>query len=291
MPEARNTINSDSSSSSDTGISVSGPMNSGFDDILTQEALEFIASLEKRFGDERRRLIEARAVYQEKLDAGEKPHFLPETAKIREGDWTIRNVPADLQDRRVEITGPVDRKMVINALNSGAKVFMADFEDATSPTWNGMIQGQINLRDAVRRDITFEDPRRGKSYALGDSPATLLVRPRGWHLEEAHITLDGRPVSGSLVDFGLYFFHNIKEMLRRNTGPYFYLPKLENHHEAKLWNDVFVAAQEALGVPLGTIKVTVLIETITASFEMDEILYVLRDHIVEIGRASCRERV
>ena len=280
MPHARNTANSDSS---DTGIRVLGQMNPGFDTILTQEALEFVAGLERRFGDERRRLLEARTAYQLKLDAGEKPRFLAETAEIREGDWTIRGVPADLRDRRVEITGPVDRKMVINALNSGAKVFMADFEDAAAPTWDGMMQGQINLRDAQRGDITFEDPRSGKSYALGDTPATLLVRPRGWHLEEAHIEVDGRPVSGSLVDFGLYFFHNAKQTLARGTGPYFYLPKLENHHEAKLWNDVFVAAQEALGVPLGTIKVTVLIETITASFEMDEILYVLRDHIAGLN--------
>ncbi|HEX9202310.1 MAG TPA: malate synthase A, partial [Acidobacteriaceae bacterium] len=218
------------------------------------------------------------AVRQTALDAGQKPDFLPETANIRASEWTVAPLPADLLDRRVEITGPVDRKMIINALNSGAKVFMADFEDSTTPTWDNLIDGQLNLRDAVRRTITYEDPTTKKSYKLIDNPAILFVRARGWHLEERHMTVDGEPMSGSLFDFGLYAFHNAKELLARGSGPYFYLPKIESHLEARLWNDVFVQAESELGLPKNSIKGTVLIETILATFEMDEILYELRDH-------------
>ncbi|HEX4046650.1 MAG TPA: malate synthase A, partial [Elusimicrobiota bacterium] len=214
---------------------------------------------------------------QGRLDAGERPDFPAETAELRRSAWTVRPAPADLRDRRVEITGPVDRKMVINALNSGAKVFMADFEDSHSPAWDGTLQGQINLSDAIRRTISFTSPE-GKSYTLKDATATLLCRPRGWHLEEKHVLVDGEPVSASLFDFGLYFFRNAKELLARGSGPYFYLPKLESRHEARLWNDVFLHSQEALGLPVGTIRATVLIETILAAFEMDEILYELKEH-------------
>ena len=249
-----------------------------FDEILSPEALGFVAMLERRFGAERRRLLAQRGKVQAKLDAGENPDFLPETEKIRKADWTVEPLPADLLDRRVEITGPVDRKMVINALNSGASVFMADFEDATTPTWTNLVEGQINLRDAARRCIEFTDPKSGKDYSLNDKIATLLVRPRGWHLPEKHVVVDGQPMSGSLFDFGMYFFHCAKDLMGHGTGPYFYLPKLESHFEARLWNDVFIAAQEALGIPLGTIKATVLIENILAAFEMDEILYELRSH-------------
>jgi malate synthase len=258
-------------------------MAPGFEEILSADALHFIASLERRFGAERKRLIAARAEFQKRIDDGENPRFLPETKDVRAGDWKVASTPADLQDRRVEITGPVERKMVINALNCGARMFMADFEDSAAPTWQLMISGQVNLRDAARREIAFTDPKSGKDYALGDNIATLLVRPRGWHLEEGHILVDGKPASAALVDFGLYFFHNAKELLARGSGPYFYLPKLENHLEARLWNEVFLHAQQALGVPSGTIKVTVLIETITAAFEMDEILYELREHIVGLN--------
>ncbi len=265
------------------GIEITGEMAPGFEEILSAEAVHFVAGLERRYGAERKRLIAARAEFQARLDAGENPRFLPETEDVRNGNWKVARVPADLQDRRVEITGPVDRKMVINALNSGARMFMADFEDSAAPTWDLMINGQINLRDAARREIAFTDPNSGKDYALGENVATLIVRPRGWHLEEAHILVDGAPASASLVDFGLFFFHNAKQQLARGTGPYFYLPKMENHLEARLWNDVFVHAQEALGLPRGTIKATVLIETITAAFEMDEILYELRDHIAGLN--------
>ena len=265
------------------GIEIKGEMAPGFEDILSPAALHFVASLERRFGAARKRLIAARAEFQKRLDGGENPCFLAATREIRAGDWKIAKTPADLRDRRVEITGPVERKMVINALNCGARMFMADFEDSAAPTWDLMINGQINLRDAARRDIAFTDPKSGKDYALGERIATLLVRPRGWHLEEAHIRVDGKPVSAALVDFGLYFFHNAKQLLAHGTGPYFYLPKLENHLEARLWNEVFVHAQQMLGVARGTIKVTVLIETITAAFEMDEILYELREHIVGLN--------
>ena len=265
------------------GIEITGEMAPGFEEVLSAEALHFVASLERRFGAERKRLIAVRAEQQKRIDDGENPRFLSETKDVRAGDWKIAGTPADLQDRRVEITGPVDRKMVINALNCGAHMFMADFEDSAAPTWELMISGQINMRDAARREIAFTDPKSGKDYALGENIATLIVRPRGWHLEEGHILIDGKPASAALVDLGLYFFHNARELLSRGTGPYFYLPKIENHLEARLWNEVFLHAQQALGLPSGTIKVTVLIETITAAFEMDEILYELREHIVGLN--------
>lgn len=248
-----------------------------YEEILTPKALAFLEKLHDHFDERRRNLLELRQHMQEELNKGKRLGFLRETKSIREGDWTIAPLPKDLLDRRVEITGPVDRKMMINALNSGAKTFMADFEDASSPTWENMMEGQINLRDAIRREIDFQADN-GKYYKLKEDTAVLIVRPRGWHLEEKHIQVAGRPMSGSLVDFGLYFFHNAKELIKRGTGPYFYLPKLENHLEARLWNDVFIYAQNELGIPQGTIKATVLIETITAAFEMDEILYELREH-------------
>ena len=246
--------------------------------VLTPEALQFIVGLQRSFNARRLELLAARGERQKRLDDGERPDFLQETAKIRESEWTVASIPADLQDRRVEITGPVDRKMIINALNSGASVFMADFEDSNTPTWSNQIEGQGNLMDAVRRTITFSDPSTGKSYKLNERTAVLLVRPRGWHLDERHLLVDGQAMSGALFDFGLYFFHNAKELLAAGTGPYFYLPKLESHLEARLWNDVFVFAQRELGVPQGSIRATVLIETILATFEMDEILHELRDH-------------
>ena len=247
-------------------------------EILTPEAISFVVALHREFNGRRGELLAEREARQARLEAGERPDFLPETKAIRDDpSWRVAPVPADLQDRRVEITGPVDRKMIINALNSGAKVFMSDFEDSNTPTWHNTIQGQINLRDAVRRDISFSSPE-GKTYALKDDIATLLVRPRGWHLNEKHVHVDGQPISAGIFDFGLFFFHNAKEQLARGTGPYFYLPKLENHLEARLWNDIFVKAQDDLGVPQGTIKGCVLIETILAAFEMEEILYELREH-------------
>jgi malate synthase len=259
------------------GLNIHGKMEQGFEEILTPEALEFIEQLERHFGPRRKDLLEKRAERQKEIDAGKLPDFLKETEHIRNGDWTIASLPKDLEDRRVEITGPVDRKMVINALNSGAKCFMADFEDANSPTWNNNIEGHINLRDAVNRTIRFINPN-GKQYSLKEETATLIVRPRGFHLEEKNITLDDKPISGGLMDFGLFFFHNAKTLLANGSGPYFYLPKIESHHEARLWNDVFVYAQNHLGIPHGSIKATVLIETILAAFEMDEILYELKDH-------------
>src|SRR5882757_6565545 len=260
------------------GVQILGARDKQTDEILTPEALNFIVDLERRFGPRRRELLAARVERQAKFDAGARPDFLPETAEIRKDDWKVAPLPADLLDRRVEITGPVDRKMVINALNSGASVYMADFEDANTPTWSNLIEGHINLRDAVRRTITYTDPTSGKDYKLNPKTAVLLVRPRGWHLREKHVLVDGRPMSGSLFDFGLYFFHNAKELLARSSGPYFYLPKIESRCEARLWNDVFVEAQDALGVPQKSIKATVLIETILATFEMDEILWELKDH-------------
>jgi malate synthase len=259
------------------GIDVVGALKAQYDEILTPEALQFIEELERNFGARRVELLQSRKKRQEEINSGKLPDFLPETKHIRNGDWTIAPLPQDLRDRRVEITGPTDRKMVINALNSGAKLFMADFEDATSPTWENIVEGQINLRDAVNRTISFENPN-GKKYELNEKTAVLIVRPRGLHLEEKHMLLDGKPMSGSFIDFGLYFFHNVKNLLARGTGPYFYLPKLESHLEARLWNDVFVFAQEKLGIQQGTIKATVLIETILAAFEMDEILYELKEH-------------
>jgi malate synthase len=260
------------------GVVIRGPTRPGDEHILTPEALAFAAELERRFGAERRRLLARRAELQARLDAGWKPDFLPETREIREADWEVAPTPKDLLDRRVEITGPTDRKMVINALNSGANVFMADFEDATTPSWENLIDGQINLYDAVRRTITYDDSKKGRHYALNPDLAVLLVRPRGWHLPEAHVLVDGAPMSAALFDFALYFFHNAHALEVRGTGPYFYLPKLESHLEARLWNDVFNYAQDRLGVRRGTIRATVLIETIMAAFEMDEILYELRDH-------------
>ncbi|NGP58255.1 malate synthase A [Paenibacillus thiaminolyticus] len=246
--------------------------------ILTPKALDFVTALERRFGKRRKELLHMRDERQQRLDAGEWPGFLAETAQVRNADWTVASIPADLQDRRVEITGPSgDRKMVINALNSGAKVFMADFEDANSPTWSNTLEGQVNLRDAVNRTIRFVN-ETGKIYELNEEPAVLKVRPRGWHMEEKHLLIDGQPISASLFDFGLYFFHNAKTLIRQGSGPYFYLPKMESHLEARLWNDVFEFAQQELGIPRGTIKATVLIETILAAFEMDEILFELRDH-------------
>jgi malate synthase len=244
--------------------------------ILTDEALAFVTELQRRFGPRRAELLQARAERRERLDAGELPDFLPETREVRESDWTIEPVPADLQDRRVEITGPTDRKMVINALNSGARMFMADFEDANSPTWSNMVEGQANLVDAIDRTIELETPE--KTYRLNDEIATLLVRPRGWHLPERHLEVDGESVSASLFDFGLYLFHNGRRLLDKGTGPYLYVPKLESHLEARLWNDIFTHSEEALGIPHGSIKATVLIETVLAAFEMDEILWELREH-------------
>ncbi len=260
------------------GLEILGAQDKQTDEILTPEALKFVVELERRFGPRRRELLAARVERQKKLDAGERPDFLPQTAEIRNGNWRVAPLPADLLDRRVEITGPVDRKMIINALNSGASVFMADFEDSNTPTWSNLIDGHINLRDAVRRTITYTDPTTKKAYQLNPQIAVLLVRPRGWHLPEKHVLVDGQMMSGSLFDFGLYFSHNAKELLARGTGPYFYLPKLESHLEARLWNDVFLYSQDALGIKRGTIKATVLVETILATFEMDEILYELREH-------------
>ncbi|MFD1020434.1 malate synthase A [Thalassobacillus hwangdonensis] len=261
----------------DLSIQVQGKMKPGYEQILTKEALAFIQKLHENFNPIRKQLLQNRIKRQQELDRGIKPDFLKETEHIRNGDWRIESLPEDLQDRRVEITGPVERKMLINALNSGAKVFMADFEDANAPTWENTIDGQINLKDAIRRTISFTN-EKGKTYQLGENPAVLMVRPRGWHLEEKHLTIEGERLSASLVDFGLYFFHNAHELLKRNTGPYFYLPKLENHQEARLWNDVFRFAQDQLNIPHGTIKATVLLETILAAFEMDEILYELKEH-------------
>jgi malate synthase len=260
------------------GIELTAPIPQEAGSILSPEALRFVASLQRRFGARREELLARRLDVQRRLDRGEKPDFLEETADIRQRNWTVAPIPADLRDRRVEITGPVDRKMIINALNSGANVFMADFEDSTTPNWANLLQGQTNLFDAVRRQIDYVAPDSGKEYKLADKTATLLVRPRGWHLSESHVLVDGKPMSGSLFDFGLYFFHNAQELLTRGSGPYFYLPKMEHHLEARLWNDVFIHAQEELGIARGTIRATVLIETILAAFEMDEILYELREH-------------
>ena len=249
--------------------------------VLTEEALGFVERLHRELEGERRELLAARAERQSRLDEGEQPDFLAETREVREGDWRVRPAPTDLQDRRVEITGPVDRKMIINALNSGAKVFMADFEDACSPTWANVVDGQRNVRDAVRRTIALDSGR--KRYRLNDEIATLVVRPRGWHLSERHFEVDGEPVSASLFDFGLCVFHNAREQLDRGTGPYFYLPKLEGHREARLWRKAFELAEDELGLDRGSIRATVLIETVLAAFEMDEILYELRDHITALN--------
>jgi malate synthase len=264
-------------------ISVKGALKPRFDEILSTEALLFIADLHKRFDATRKRLLAIRAERQKRFNAGETPDFLAETKHIREGAWKVGKIPADLLDRRVEITGPTDRKMVVNALNCGAKVFMTDFEDANSPTWTNCVEGQINLKDRWDGKLDFTDATTGKEYKLKPNPAVLLVRPRGWHLMEEHVTVDGEAVSGGLFDFGMYVFHNAKKALAAGSGPYFYLPKLESHQEARLWNDVMVHAQEKLGLKIGTIKATVLIETLPAAFEMDEILYELKDHIVGLN--------
>jgi malate synthase len=259
------------------GIEILAPVTADFAQIITPEAIAFIAKLHRALDSRRHELLARRKTRQAELDAGKLPDFLPETRQIREAHWSVAPVPADLQDRRVEITGPTDRKMVINALNSGANMFMADFEDSSTPTWSNQIQGQINMRDAIAGTISFTSPE-GKSYRLAEKVATRLVRPRGWHLDEKHMRVDGKPVSGGLFDFGLYFFHNAATRVANGSGIYLYLPKMESHLEARLWNDAFVLAQSELGLPVGTVKATVLIETIMATFEMDEILYELRDH-------------
>jgi malate synthase len=259
------------------GIEVRAPQVAGAHQVITPEALEFLDLLAREIGPRRKALLQRRREVQHRLRDGALPDFLPETLHIREGKWSVASAPSDLNDRRVEITGPVERKMMINALNSGARVFMADFEDALSPPWTNVIEGQLNCSQAVRRTLEYASPE-GKRYHLNEQLATLVVRPRGWHLDEKHAMVDGEPMSASLFDFGLYFFHNARELLRRGSGPYFYLPKLENHLEARLWNEVFHLAQDTLGIPRGTVRATVLIETILAAYEMDEILYELRDH-------------
>jgi malate synthase len=266
------------------GVAISGRITPEFAQILAPEAIAFVAMLHRRFEPKRQELLARRAARQKEFDAGTKPDFLEGTKQIRHSEWKVASQPADLLDRRVEITGPTDRKMVINALNSGASTFMADFEDANCPSWHNMIDGQINLRDAVRRNISFG--QNGKQYRLNDKTAVLIPRPRGWHLDEKHVTVDGKPVSGGIFDYALYFFHNASELLARGSGPYFYLPKMESHLEARLWNEIFVFSQNELGIPVGTIRATALIETVVAAFEMDEILYELREHSsgLNIGR-------
>jgi len=261
----------------ESGVRVAGPTIDHVEEILTPEALAFVARLHRSFNPRRQELLAARDERQRRFDAGDLPDFLPETAHIRDdASWRVAPAPADLHDRRVEITGPVEPKMMINALNSGAKVFMADFEDALSPTWANVVTGQWAVREAVRRRLTFETDE--KAYQLNTEIATLVIRPRGWHLDEGHVLVDSSSISASLFDFGLVLFHNARELLDRGSGPYFYLPKLESHLEARLWNDIFVAAQEALGIPQGSVRATVLIETILAAFEMEEILWELREH-------------
>jgi len=258
------------------GVEIKAKVPSGLEQVLTEPALDLVSALHREFDATRLKLLAQRTERQARLDAGERPGFLEEARTIRESDWKVASIPADLRDRRVEITGPVERKMIINALNSGAKVFMADFEDSNSPTWENVVRGQQNLIDAIERTISIETPE--KRYRLNEEVATLLVRPRGWHLPERHVLVDGEPVSGALFDFGLYMFHNAKRLLEKGSGPYFYLPKLESHLEARLWNDVFKFTQDAVGVPQGSVRATVLIETILAAFEMEEILYELREH-------------
>jgi malate synthase len=263
-------------------MDILGPINFDYAQILTPEALKFVEKLQREFGPHRMESLAARTARQVDWDSGLRPDFLPSTQNIRSGDWKVAPIPADLQKRHVEITGPTDRKMMINALNSGASVFMADFEDANSPSWDNLLQGHLNLRDAIKGSITFMSPE-GREYTLNEEAAVLMVRPRGWHLPEKHVVMDGEPVSGSLFDFGLYFFHNARRLLEKGSGPYFYLPKLESHEEARLWNDVFNFAQDELELPRGTIKATVLIETILAALEMDEILHELREHIAGLN--------
>ncbi len=264
----------------DEAIEVQAPLTDEQLQIVTAEALHFVIDLQKEFGARVKTVLKHRQIRKQEINQGKKLNFREDTKDIRQGEWKVAPIPKDLQDRRVEITGPAERKMIINALNSGAKVFMADIEDSLSPGWENIFNAQVDLRDAVNKTITYTHPETGKEYKLNDKTAVLIVRPRGWHLQEKHILLDGQPISGALLDFGLYFYHNAKTLLKNGTGPYFYLPKLESYEEAQLWNDVFVSAQNTLGLPAGTIKATVLIETINAAFEMDEILYALKDHIV-----------
>ncbi len=275
---------SEATRSRSASVSIGGRITPAFAQILTDEALDFLARLHRRFEPRRQELLLRRTERQKEFDAGRLPDFLAETRKTREASWTVAKQPQDLLDRRVEITGPTDRKMVINALNSAASTFMADFEDANCPTWHNMVDGQINLRDAVRGAITFE--QGGKHYRLKEKTAVLIPRPRGWHLDEKHVKVDGQVVSGAIFDFALFFFHNARELIARGSGPYFYLPKMESHLEARLWNDIFVFAQNELKIPQGSIKATALIETVLAAFEMDEILYELREHSagLNIGR-------
>jgi malate synthase len=266
------------------GVTIKGTLGPRYREILSPPALRFLADLHREFEAARERLLAARAEQQERYDAGELPDFRPDTRDIRDDPtWRVNTIPPDLEDRRVEITGPVDRKMIINALNCGANVYMADFEDANSPTWSNNIEGQINLKDRWAGTLDFTDAETRKAYALSDNPAVLIVRPRGWHLTEDHLTVDGEPISGALFDFGLYFFHNAQAQLAAGTRPYFYLPKLETAEEARLWNEVFVFAQERLGIPAGTIRATVLIETLPAAFQMEEILYELREHVAGLN--------
>ncbi|MBN9021718.1 MAG: malate synthase A, partial [Rhizobiales bacterium] len=265
------------------GVELRGAWGPRYEEVLNDDTVAFLVQLQRKFNPTRLRLLRRREARQQEFDAGALPDFLPETREVRERDWVVAPIPQDLQDRRVEITGPVDRKMIINALNSGAKVFMADFEDASSPTWANMVEGQINLHDRWEDRIDFTDPQNGKDYKLADDPAVLIVRPRGWHLPEEHLFVDGQPMSGSLFDFGLYVYLNARLALAAGSGPYFYLPKMESHLEARLWNDAFTFAEEALGIPHGSIKATVLIETLPAAFEMDEILFEMRDHIVGLN--------
>jgi malate synthase len=265
------------------GVEAHGRFKPGYERVLTAEALGFLARLHRRFESRRGELLQRRAERQVRFDAGTLPDFLPETREVREGHWTVGPIPKDLLDRRVEITGPTDRKMIVNALNSGARVFMTDFEDANSPTFDNMVEGQINLLDRWLGRIDFTDAQSGKDYRLSDNPAVLMVRPRGWHLPEKHVKVDGTAIAGAFFDFGLYFFHNAKACLDRGSGPYFYLPKMESYLEARLWNEVFEEAQRAIGLPRGTIKATVLIETLPAAFEMHEILYELKDHITGLN--------
>ena len=260
-----------------SSLEIRGPLLPGYEEVLTPEACSFVAGLARKFQPRRAELLARRVERQREIDAGRMPDFLPGTAAIRNGDWQVPPPPADLLDRRTEITGPVDRKMAINALNSGAQCWLADFEDANSPTWENLMEGQRNMRDAARLTLAYTSPE-GKKYALKDKIATILARPRGWHMEEKHVLLDGQRLSASLFDWGLYFFHNAKALLARGSGPYFYLPKMESHLEARLWNDVFLHAQAELGLPRGTVRATVLIETVLAAFECEEILYELREH-------------
>ena len=266
-----------------SGVEIRGSWGRRYGEILNEATVAFLADLHRRFNPSRLRLLKRRDERQKAFDAGALPDFLPETKHVRDGDWKVAPIPADLQDRRVEITGPVDKKMIVNALNCGAKVFMADFEDATSPVWSNLIEGQINLKDRWAGTLDFQDPTTGKDYKVSANPAVLLVRPRGWHLPEEHVVVDGEPMSGALFDFGVYFFLNGQTSLDQGSGPYFYLPKMESHNEARLWNEVFVHAQDMVGMPRQHIKATVLIETLPAAFEMDEIIYELREHMAGLN--------